>query len=216
MKKINSISNQKKAYSNSRQKIAAPSYVDLQAKKNITKHRLFYYIIPLIILVLIFTVGIFAIYKIEDRKKLEQSFEKEEIVNLPQISFQNLFNDNDFVTNLDFTKSEYSLLNVFASWCVSCVVENEVLLKISQNKNINIYGIAFRDIDENTKKYLEKNKNPYKKVGIDRKGELSKLLLVEAIPETFVINKKNQIIYRYQGAVNKEFIEFLNKLPIAK
>ena len=173
-------------------------------------------LIPLIILVLIFIIGIFAIYKIEDKKELEQSFAEEKTIDLPHISFQNLFNDNDFVTNLDFEKSEYSLLNVFASWCVSCVVENEVLLKISQNKNINIYGIAFRDIDANTKKYLEKNKNPYKKVGVDRKGELSELLLVEAIPETFVINKKNQIIYRYQGPLDQEFIEFLNKLPIAK
>lgn len=174
------------------------------------------FIIPLIILLFVAAGGVFAIYKIDSKKKLEESFQQEKVMDLPQISFKNLFDEKDFVTNSDFTQSEYSLLNVFASWCVSCIAENEILLKIAKNKNINVYGIAYHDIDENTKKYLEKYKNPYKKVGVDRKGELTKLLLVEAVPETFLINKKGEIIQRYQGPLNEEFIDFVNDLPVAK
>jgi len=174
------------------------------------------YIIPLIILVLITAVGSFAIYRIEKSKHLEQNFESKKIIELPQISFQNLFDANDSITNLDFAQSEYSLLNVFASWCMSCVEENGILLKLAKNKNINIYGIAYHDIDENTKKYLGENQNPYKKVGVDRKGELANALLVEAVPETFLINKKGQILRRYQGPLDEKFIDFINQLPIAK
>ncbi len=172
--------------------------------------------IPLIVLILIFIVGVLTIYKIQDKKELEERFFSQKIIDLPQFSLQNLFDDNDSLTNSDFTEKEYYLLNVFASWCTSCRAEHDILLKISNNKNINIYGIAFKDIDENTKQYLAYNKNPYKKVGIDRRGELSDLLFVKGVPETFLINKKSQIIYHHQGGLDQEFISLINKLTVVK
>ena len=53
------------------------------------------------------------------------------------------------------------LLNVWASWCIACLVEHPFLTKISANKELTLIGINYKDNLENAKKYLEKNGNPY-------------------------------------------------------
>jgi len=165
-------------------------------------------LIPLIFLILIVIVGVIAIKNNSKENELATKFENHEIIDLPQFSFQNLYQNQENLTNLDF-KEGYSLLNIFASWCVTCHAEHDILLELAKSKKIKIYGIAFQDIDENTKKYLENNGNPYLKVGVDRRGELRKLLSVNGVPESFLINNKGQIIYRHQGNLTQDMVKFL-------
>ena len=171
-------------------------------------------LLPLIILILLFFVGFLAISKMQKEQDLSTKLDNMEEVYLPNFSFSNLYDPEDFLTNKDLIKSSYSLLNIFASWCSGCVVEHDELLRLS--KFIDIYAIAYQDIDKNTKKYLDKYQNPYKKIGIDRRGELSKILMVKAIPETFLIDKNGKIIHRYQGVLNKEMINFYKKILLDK
>ncbi len=178
------------------------------------KSRILISLLPLIILILLFFVGYLAINKMQKEQDLSVQLDNMQAVDLPNFSFNNLYDSKDFLTNKDLLKSDYSLLNIFASWCSGCLIEHDELLKLSQF--IDIYAIAYQDIDKNTKKYLKKYNNPYKKIGIDRKGQLSKILMVKAVPETFLINKNGKIIHRYQGVLNKEMINFYKKILLDK
>lgn len=165
--------------------------------------------LPIVILLLIALAGYVTIHQAIDEKELNRKFENKEIIEVPQISFENLYEGKPELVNLDFIRKKYSLLNVFASWCSTCYAEHETLLKLKKSNKFNIYGIAYRDIDENTKKYLQENKNPYIKVGVDRKGELEKILSVNGIPETFLIDQQGRIIYRHQGNITQAFLNYL-------
>jgi thiol-disulfide isomerase/thioredoxin len=49
------------------------------------------------------------------------------------------------------------LLNVWASWCITCLVEHPFLKEITQDKDVRLIGISYKDLPENAERYLEKN-----------------------------------------------------------
>jgi cytochrome c biogenesis protein CcmG/thiol:disulfide interchange protein DsbE len=127
---------------------------------------------------------------------------------IPEFSLSELNDSDDVFSNSDL-EGKYSLINIFASWCSVCVVENDLLMKLSADQKIAIYGIAWRDINKNTKEYLANNGNPYLKVGIDGKGIFSKLLSVTGTPESFLVDPEGKIIYYWRGAIDEEFFNRL-------
>lgn len=166
---------------------------------------------PLIVLFFIFLIGCISVYRIQQEKELERQFITQENINLPKFSFQNLFDKNNSLTDKDLVQNKFSLLNIFASWCTTCRLEHDILVELSY-RNIDVYGIAYQDIDESTIKYLKETKNPYKKVGVDRKGDSAKILFVKGVPETILVNQFGKIIYRHQGGLDKEFVSFIDNL----
>ena len=78
-------------------------------------------------------------------------------------------------------------------------MEHEVLIRMQTEAIADLYGIAWRDIDKNTVKYLQQNGNPFSKVGADNKGIFSKIINLEAVPETWLINPKGKIVLRLKG-----------------
>ena len=168
-------------------------------------------LLPLITLLLVFLIATLAILKQKQAVNLESDFNTAKEIDLPQFSFQNILPNQPDLTNSDFISQKYSLLNIFASWCKTCHAEHPILMQLADNKNLNIYAIAFRDIDANTQKYLEKNGNPYLKVATDKKAQLTKILGVKGIPETFLINPQGQIIKRHQGNLDHQFIKDISR-----
>jgi len=58
--------------------------------------------------------------------------------------------------------------------------------------------------------------NPYKETGIDRSGKIAIEWGVYGVPETFLINKKGEIIYRHAGPIlyrdfKDEFLTILKR-----
>lgn len=97
-----------------------------------------------------------------------------------------------------------SLLNVFASWCYACSVEAEMLNNIKENYHIAIYGINYKDKQDDVSSWLRKYGNPYIKIGDDKNGDVAIDLGVFGTPETFVISKEGRIVYRHVGVVNED------------
>ena len=124
------------------------------------------------------------------------SFFKVDIL-LPDFSLSDLSNQKDYFSKKDLI-GKYSVINIFASWCVTCQAEHEILMRLKQ-EGIDIYGIAWRDINENTKKYLEENGNPFVKIASDNKGLFGKIIGIKAVPETLIIDKEGRVVMRYQG-----------------
>ncbi|OFW81083.1 MAG: hypothetical protein A2887_00995 [Alphaproteobacteria bacterium RIFCSPLOWO2_01_FULL_40_26] len=119
-------------------------------------------------------------------------------ISLPEFSLPDLFDEEKNFSIKDL-EGKYSIVNFFASWCTTCHAEHEILLRLRDEKIADIYGIAWRDISENTKNYLKKNGNPFTKIANDSRGLFTKIADIQAIPETWIIDPKGRVIARYRG-----------------
>jgi cytochrome c biogenesis protein CcmG, thiol:disulfide interchange protein DsbE len=99
-------------------------------------------------------------------------------------------------------KGRVSLLNIFASWCITCRVEHPVLVKLTEQKRVAIYGLAWKDKPDELKEWLEELGNPYLAIADDAKGRTAIDLGVTGAPETYVIDKKGRIRFKQVGAID--------------
>ena len=101
-------------------------------------------------------------------------------------------------------KGKYSIVNIFASWCLSCKLEHKNLIYLKENYGVDIYGINWRDEHKKLKGYLENVGNPYKKIGIDANGELIIQLGTRGIPETYVVDPHGKIVFYQPGLLEEK------------
>lgn len=99
-------------------------------------------------------------------------------------------------------KGKVALLNIFASWCIACRAEHPVLLKLSQEKRVVVYGLAWKDKPDELKAWLEELGNPYEAIADDRNGRTAIDLGVTGAPETYVLDRKGRIRFKQVGPID--------------
>ena len=104
-------------------------------------------------------------------------------------------------------KGKVWLLNVWASWCVSCRVEHPVLVEMSRSKVVPIVGLNYKDGRDDGLRWLAKFGNPYVLSAFDSEGRVGIDYGVYGVPETFVIDKQGVIRYKQIGPVTPEALE---------
>lgn len=92
------------------------------------------------------------------------------------------------------------LLNVWATWCNECQLEHPMLMELSK-LGIAIVGLDYKDDNNQAKQWLKNYGNPYREVLLDQNGNSAIELGVYGAPETFVIDKKGVIRYKYIGQI---------------
>lgn len=111
-------------------------------------------------------------------------------------------NPSGLVTaNQELLKGRVSLLNVWATWCVTCRQEHEFLNTLKA-QGIPIYGINYKDNNDDAQNWLAELHNPYVFSVIDADGRLGLNLGVFGAPETYIIDKQGVIRYKHIGDVN--------------
>ncbi len=100
-------------------------------------------------------------------------------------------------------KGKVSLLNIWATWCVTCRQEHEFLNKL-RAQGVVIYGINYKDNSEEAQKWLAELHNPYLFSVVDADGRLGLNLGVFGAPETYVIDKTGVIRYKHIGDINEK------------
>ena len=105
------------------------------------------------------------------------------------------------------SKGEISIVNVWASWCVSCRAEHRYLDRLAKRSGIPVYGLNYKDTASAGRRFLARFGNPYKAVGMDRRGRVGIDFGVYGVPETFVIDGNGVIRYKIPGPVNDAIIE---------
>ncbi len=103
-------------------------------------------------------------------------------------------------------KGQVVLVNVWASWCVSCRAEHALLNKVAQ-QGIKIYGINYKDELSDARQWLSAYGNPYVKNAHDITGRAGIDWGVYGTPETFVIDKKGMIRYKHTGPMYQQDID---------
>ena len=152
----------------------------------------------------IFYVGLDKpnIYKPKEvKKKNLEEFTSTELFSNKQ------FNSKDIIENNNFT-----LINIWSSWCAPCRSEHEILMKLSKKTDLNIVGLNYKDKKNNAIKFLDELGNPFSKNLIDPDGIISISLGAYGVPESFLLNSKSRIIKKYIGPLTSENISEIIKI----
>jgi len=121
---------------------------------------------------------------------------------IPEFLLTNLDDENILFTNNDMPKGPY-ILNVWATWCISCRIEHDYLLKL-RNKNITIIGLNYKDDRTKSLAWLQRIGNPYFFNLYDNKGDLGLDIGVYGAPESFFIDSNGIVKYRHIGILDDE------------
>lgn len=96
------------------------------------------------------------------------------------------------------------LLNVWASWCMTCREEHPLLVELARQNLVPIYGLNYKDKREDAMAWLAERGNPYVVTAHDLSGNVGIDYGVYGVPETFVIDKLGIIRYKQIGPVTPE------------
>lgn len=132
----------------------------------------------------------------------------------PTFSLPILSNPEQKLTNHDLIGKVW-LLNVWASWCVSCRSEHPVLNQLAAKKRVVIIGLNYKDEAQDAKQWLAQLGNPYNVSVMDAEGRVGIDYGVYGVPETFVIDKKGLIRFKFTGPVTAKDVE-KTFLPLIK
>jgi cytochrome c biogenesis protein CcmG/thiol:disulfide interchange protein DsbE len=109
------------------------------------------------------------------------------------------FNTAEIYAVEDKLQGKISLVNVWASWCVTCRAEHEMLMHIAKTNSLQILGINYKDTKKDGNIFLTRLGNPYDLIVFDQLGKLSLELGVYATPETFIIDQQGIIRFKRIG-----------------
>ena len=102
---------------------------------------------------------------------------------------------------------KYSIINVWATWCVMCRAEHDFLMDLSASKTIPIYGINWRDSRPDAIRWLADLGDPYIASAYDADGRVGIDWGVYGAPETFLINPEGTVIYKHLGPLDTQIWE---------
>ena len=101
-------------------------------------------------------------------------------------------------------KGKVWLLNVWASWCVSCEVEHPILMELARLNIVPIVGLDYKDKREAAMAVIAQRGNPYAFTVTDKEGRVGIDYGVYGVPETYVIDKQGVIQYKQIGPVTAQ------------
>ena len=91
-------------------------------------------------------------------------------------------------------KGKVSMLNIWATWCVSCRAEHEVLLLLAKSNKVDIYGLNYKDERNKARQWLAQLGDPYVANAFDADGRVGIDWGVYGAPETFIMDQQGIIL----------------------
>ncbi len=122
---------------------------------------------------------------------------------VPAFSLPSLEQAGTQITDKDLLGNIY-LLNVWATWCVSCRAEHETLVELSRSGQVEIVGLNWKDDRDKAQVWLRQLGNPYLVNIFDEKGRTAIDLGVYGAPETFLVDTQGIIRFKHAGPVTLE------------
>jgi len=131
---------------------------------------------------------------------------------MPAFSLARLKDPAATISDTDI-RGKVSILNIWATWCVSCRAEHEVLLQLAQSNKANIYGLNYKDERAAALRWLQQLGDPYAANAYDVDGRVGIDWGVYGAPETFIIDRQGIIRHKHVGPLT---VEILNEqiLPL--
>lgn len=99
----------------------------------------------------------------------------------------------------DLAGGEPTVIVVWASWCPPCVQEQPTLVAFKAQHKVRLFGLNYKDEPDAARRFLDKLGNPFDAIGTDRSGRVAIDWGVYGAPETYVVDGRGQITYKYVG-----------------
>jgi cytochrome c biogenesis protein CcmG/thiol:disulfide interchange protein DsbE len=125
---------------------------------------------------------------------------------VPQFAMPILSDGTRTLTAAELRGKVY-LLNVWGSWCVSCRVEHPVLVELAKRGAVPIYGLNWKDRQEDAVAWLARFGDPYVASGVDRDGKVAIDFGVYGAPETYLVDRDGIIRFKQTGPLTQKIIE---------
>ncbi len=174
------------------------------------------YFIPLFAFIALVGLMLFGLKN--DPKVIPSPFIGQEA---PEFTLPKLYKQDEMITATEM-KGQVWVLNLWASWCVSCRAEHKVLSRLIEKMKVPTIGLNYKDYgtEEYTDEaisWLARYGNPYTAVAVDTNGSAGLDWGVVGVPETFVIDKKGIVRYKFTGpvfdqAVDEILVPLIDKL----
>ena len=110
------------------------------------------------------------------------------------------------ITN-DSMRGSPWILNVWASWCVACRAEHDLLVEFSKSYSTPIVGLNYKDASKDAKRWLQDLGNPYTSIAVDLDGKTGIEWGVYGVPETFVMDRNGVVKYKHIGPLDAEVMQ---------
>jgi cytochrome c biogenesis protein CcmG/thiol:disulfide interchange protein DsbE len=125
---------------------------------------------------------------------------------LPEFELPLLGQDDVLMTSQDLVGEPF-LLNVWASWCVTCRVEHPYIEELAASGAVRVIGLNYRDQPGDALAWLRQFGNPYALNLADLSGRTAIDFGVYAAPESFLVDASGTIVFKQIGALTPDVIE---------
>lgn len=99
------------------------------------------------------------------------------------------------------------LLNVWASWCVTCREEHPLLFEYARSGAVPIYGLNYRDKREDALAWLGELGDPYVLSASDTDARVGINYGVYGAPESYLIDRNGVIRFKQIGPITPDIWE---------
>ena len=131
--------------------------------------------------------------------------------NIPSFKAK-LFETDNLINSEDiFEFDKFYLINIWSSWCLPCRNEHSFLMSLTNQKNLKIIGLNYKDNNKSAKNFLKELGSPYDIILSDNNGLTAIELGAYGVPETFLIYNK-MIIKKIIGPIDENSLLEIKKL----
>jgi len=123
----------------------------------------------------------------------------------PPFTLPQLHKPDATISPADMTGQVW-LLNVWASWCVSCRAEHEVVTRLAATGEVPIVGLNYKDERDAALGWLRRLGDPYKASAVDAQGDVGIDWGVYGVPETFVIDQQGVVRHKHIGPITDKSV----------
>ena len=124
----------------------------------------------------------------------------------PELALPDFVDPATLVHQADLLGRAY-LLNVWASWCVTCRHEHPVVTEIARSGRIKVLGYNYKDKPEDAARWLQQFGNPYHRILVDSEGRTALDWGVTGTPETFLVDALGIVRWKHTGPMTNQIVE---------
>ncbi|HEY6121286.1 MAG TPA: DsbE family thiol:disulfide interchange protein [Pyrinomonadaceae bacterium] len=104
----------------------------------------------------------------------------------------------------DDMRGKVWLLNVWASWCITCREEHPLLFEYARSGDVPIYGLNYRDKREDALAWLGELGDPYVLSASDTDARVGINYGVYGAPESYLIDRNGVIRFKQIGPITPD------------
>lgn len=111
----------------------------------------------------------------------------------------------DRVLSLESLRGKPAVVNFWATWCLPCYAEHEVLVRNARNigSEVQFVGVVYDDTEDKIQQFIRENGSAYPSV-MDEGGKAAIAYGVYGVPETFFLSPSGVIVAKHEGPLSQE------------